>query len=113
MSIQAHEKRFSFTQYTSAGIFRFVENGFRSDEDVYAGGISADEQAARVEARKARWELIVASMDIMLGSNTRTCWRNAQEYADAHPRPHNAHDNEVEKDGVEEDGDAGNVSLAL
>jgi hypothetical protein len=54
-SIQAHEKRFSFTQYTSAGIFRFVENGFRSDEDVYAGGISADEQAARVEARKARW----------------------------------------------------------
>jgi hypothetical protein len=53
-SIQAHEKRFSFTQYTSAIIFRFVENGFRSDEDVYAGGISADEQAACVEARKAR-----------------------------------------------------------
>jgi hypothetical protein len=37
----------------------------------------------------------------------------AQEYADAHPRAHDAHDKEVEKDGVEEDGDAGNVSLAL
>jgi hypothetical protein len=54
-SIQPHEKRFSFTQYTSAGIFRFVENGFRSDEDVNTAGISLEEQAERVEARKARW----------------------------------------------------------
>ncbi|KAJ7318373.1 hypothetical protein DFH08DRAFT_971437 [Mycena albidolilacea] len=37
----------------------------------------------------------------------------AQEYADVHPRAHDANDKEVEKDGVEEDGDAGNVSLAL
>ncbi|KAJ7811810.1 hypothetical protein B0H14DRAFT_2378080, partial [Mycena olivaceomarginata] len=29
-SIQAHEKRFSFMQYTSAGIFRFVDNGFKA-----------------------------------------------------------------------------------
>ncbi|KAJ7671113.1 hypothetical protein B0H14DRAFT_2424376, partial [Mycena olivaceomarginata] len=54
-SIQPHEKRFSFTQYTGAGIFRFVDNGFRSDEDVNAAGLSLDEQAARVEARKKRW----------------------------------------------------------
>jgi hypothetical protein len=54
-SIQAHEKRFSFTQYTSAGIFRFVDNGFKSDQLVNDLGVSVAEQAARLEARKTRW----------------------------------------------------------
>jgi hypothetical protein len=54
-SIQAHEKRFSFTQYTAAGIFRFVDNGFRSDITINASGLSAAEQAERVESRKRRW----------------------------------------------------------
>ncbi|KAJ7661215.1 hypothetical protein B0H14DRAFT_3102670 [Mycena olivaceomarginata] len=54
-SIQLHEKRFSFTQYTAAGIFRFIDNGFKSDEEVKVGGISEAEKAARLEARKTRW----------------------------------------------------------
>ncbi|KAJ7818597.1 hypothetical protein B0H14DRAFT_2373062, partial [Mycena olivaceomarginata] len=54
-SIQAHETRFSFTQYTSAGIFRFVDNGFKSDQLVNDLGISAAERAERLEARKTRW----------------------------------------------------------
>ncbi|KAJ7300380.1 hypothetical protein DFH08DRAFT_978162 [Mycena albidolilacea] len=54
-SIGSHEKRFSFTQYTPAGIFRFVDNGFRSEEEVNSTEMSAEERAARVEARKTRW----------------------------------------------------------
>jgi hypothetical protein len=54
-SIQPHEKQFSFTQYTSAGIIRFVDNGFRSDENVNTAGLSPEEQAEQVEARKTRW----------------------------------------------------------
>ncbi|KAK7061180.1 hypothetical protein R3P38DRAFT_3166156 [Favolaschia claudopus] len=54
-SIQPHEKRFSFTQYTAAGIFRFVDNGFRSDVSVEASKMTDAEQAERVEKRKKRW----------------------------------------------------------
>ncbi|KAJ6537124.1 hypothetical protein B0H19DRAFT_962418, partial [Mycena capillaripes] len=31
VAVQQGEKRFSFTQYTSAGVFRFVNNGFKTD----------------------------------------------------------------------------------
>lgn len=31
ISIQQDEKRFSITQYTSAGIFRFINNGFKTN----------------------------------------------------------------------------------
>jgi hypothetical protein len=54
-SIGPHEKRFSFTQYTPAGVFRFVDNGFRSEEEVNSTEMSAEERGARVEARKIRW----------------------------------------------------------
>ncbi|KAJ7017385.1 hypothetical protein C8F04DRAFT_1279588 [Mycena alexandri] len=40
VAIQQGEKRYSFTQFTSAGIFRFVENGFRSDREVNEGSLS-------------------------------------------------------------------------
>ncbi|KAK7050378.1 hypothetical protein R3P38DRAFT_2391354, partial [Favolaschia claudopus] len=53
-SIQPHEKRFSFTQYTAAGIFRFVDNDFRSDVSVEASSMTDAERAERVEARKRR-----------------------------------------------------------
>ncbi|KAJ7672955.1 hypothetical protein B0H14DRAFT_2394264, partial [Mycena olivaceomarginata] len=54
-SIQPHEKRFSFTQYTPAGIFRFVANGFRSDVDVNASVMTDAERVAREDARRNRW----------------------------------------------------------
>ncbi|KAF7350105.1 hypothetical protein MVEN_01312600 [Mycena venus] len=53
--VQAHKKRFSFTQYTTASIFRFVDNGFRSEVAVNASGLLAAQQAERVEARKRHW----------------------------------------------------------
>ncbi|KAJ7019713.1 hypothetical protein C8F04DRAFT_975332, partial [Mycena alexandri] len=55
VAIQQGEKRYSFTQFTSAGIFRFVENGFRSDREVNEGSLSAEEKAARVKTRIDRW----------------------------------------------------------
>jgi hypothetical protein len=55
MSIQEGETRYSFTQYTAAGIFRYVYNRFRTEKSVNAGAMSAAEKARRVEDRKNRW----------------------------------------------------------
>ncbi|KAJ6448676.1 hypothetical protein C8R47DRAFT_1204880 [Mycena vitilis] len=34
--IAPHEHRYSFTQYTAGGLFRWVEHGFKSEEDYFA-----------------------------------------------------------------------------
>ncbi|KAF8142233.1 hypothetical protein K438DRAFT_1911284 [Mycena galopus ATCC 62051] len=52
-SIQALEKIFSFTPYTTAGIFREVK--------VNAGGLTEAQKAARLKARKRHW---VEGLDI-------------------------------------------------
>ncbi|KAJ7842739.1 hypothetical protein B0H13DRAFT_1648729 [Mycena leptocephala] len=54
-SIQQGEKRFSFTQFTAAGIFHFVDNGFKTERSINESGLSAAEKAQRVEERKHRW----------------------------------------------------------
>ncbi|KAF8177101.1 hypothetical protein K438DRAFT_1908613 [Mycena galopus ATCC 62051] len=54
-SIQAHKKCFSFTQYSAAGIFRFVDNGFHSDAEVNTGRLTEAEKAACIDARKRHW----------------------------------------------------------
>ncbi|KAJ7633329.1 hypothetical protein DFH06DRAFT_1004397 [Mycena polygramma] len=54
-SIQSNEKRFSFTQFTAAGIFRFVDNGFKTDRTINESGMSGAERAQRAEARRNRW----------------------------------------------------------
>ncbi|KAJ7764441.1 hypothetical protein B0H14DRAFT_2403378 [Mycena olivaceomarginata] len=54
-SIQKGEKHFSFTQYTAAGIFCFVDNGFKTDCSINESGLSAAEKAQHVEERKNRW----------------------------------------------------------
>ncbi|KAJ7823927.1 hypothetical protein B0H13DRAFT_2305803 [Mycena leptocephala] len=54
-SIQPGETRFSFTQFTAAGIFRFVDNDFHTDRSVVEAGLTAAEKTARLEARKTRW----------------------------------------------------------
>jgi hypothetical protein len=46
---------FSFTQYTAAGIFRFVNNRFRNDVSVNESGLTAAEQQEQIEARRTRW----------------------------------------------------------
>lgn len=55
VSIQQGERRFSFTQYTAAGIFRFVANGFRTDRSVKEEGMTAAQKSERAEQRRNRW----------------------------------------------------------
>ncbi|KAJ7482921.1 hypothetical protein B0H11DRAFT_1723647 [Mycena galericulata] len=54
VAIQQGEKRFSFTQFTAAGIFRFVGNGFRTEKQVN-GEMTAADQARRAEERRSRF----------------------------------------------------------
>ncbi|KAJ6514875.1 hypothetical protein C8R47DRAFT_1063654 [Mycena vitilis] len=54
VSIQQGETRYSFTQYTAAGIFRYVYNGFRTDKSMKTG-LSKAEKARRARDREARW----------------------------------------------------------
>ncbi|KAJ7151900.1 hypothetical protein C8R43DRAFT_886530 [Mycena crocata] len=53
--IRAHEHRQSFTQYTAGGLFRWVRNGFKTDE-IFEMEASAAEMAAREAERETRWE---------------------------------------------------------
>ncbi|KAJ7309166.1 hypothetical protein DFH08DRAFT_719429, partial [Mycena albidolilacea] len=53
--IQAHERRSSFVQYTAAGLFRWVRNGFMTDED-FDLSASKEEQAKRGAEHGRRWE---------------------------------------------------------
>ncbi|KAJ7485479.1 hypothetical protein FB451DRAFT_977196, partial [Mycena latifolia] len=55
VSIQQGEKRFSFTQFTAAGIFRFVHNGFRTDKQIHRSKLSPAARQERVRARAERW----------------------------------------------------------
>ncbi|KAJ7164846.1 hypothetical protein C8R43DRAFT_1122726 [Mycena crocata] len=54
--IQPGESRYSFTQFTAAGLFRWVDNGFKSDTTVASdirGDVDVQEDRAR--ARQSRW----------------------------------------------------------
>jgi hypothetical protein len=53
--IRAHEHRCSFTQYTAGGLFRWVRNGFKTDEDFHLTA-SVAEKAEREAESKGRWE---------------------------------------------------------
>ncbi|KAJ6549601.1 hypothetical protein DFH09DRAFT_1320076 [Mycena vulgaris] len=53
--IRAHETRASFTQYSAGGLFRWVRNGFKTDEH-YALTMSDEEKAARDLEDAGRWE---------------------------------------------------------
>lgn len=53
-AVQEGEKRFSFTQYTAGGLFRWVEHGFRS-ETSYKRDLSPSEKASEDERMKERW----------------------------------------------------------
>jgi hypothetical protein len=55
VAIQQGETRYSFTQYTAAGIFRYVYNGFRTDEEMELKKMSDEERAQREADRKTRW----------------------------------------------------------
>ncbi|KAJ6544872.1 hypothetical protein DFH09DRAFT_1249300 [Mycena vulgaris] len=52
--VAQHEQRFSFTQYTTGGLFRWVRNSFRTDK-VFVKSVMKGEQMCAKEAEK-RWE---------------------------------------------------------
>ncbi|KAJ7683505.1 hypothetical protein B0H14DRAFT_2422399, partial [Mycena olivaceomarginata] len=53
--IRSHETRSSFTQYTAGGLFRWVRNGFRTNED-FENGTSVAEKALRAAEAETWWE---------------------------------------------------------
>ncbi|KAJ7134937.1 hypothetical protein C8R43DRAFT_894619 [Mycena crocata] len=52
--IHANEHRESFTQYTAGGLFRWVRNGFRTDE-AFEMSATVEEKREREEETKERW----------------------------------------------------------
>ncbi|KAJ7678317.1 hypothetical protein DFH06DRAFT_1423071 [Mycena polygramma] len=57
--VRSHEIRFSFTQYTAGGLFRWIRNGFKTDED-FAATATWEEKRERAAESKTRWEKGVA-----------------------------------------------------
>ncbi|KAJ7081481.1 hypothetical protein C8R43DRAFT_909858, partial [Mycena crocata] len=56
VKIGVNETRFSFTQFTPAGIFRWVYNGFRTDKDVNSSSCTTEElRQRRARDRAERW----------------------------------------------------------
>ncbi|KAJ7431293.1 hypothetical protein B0H11DRAFT_2262169 [Mycena galericulata] len=55
VSIQQGEKRFSFTQYTAAGIFRFVYNGFKTEKTIDESQLPKAERVRRAQDRADHW----------------------------------------------------------
>jgi len=53
-TISVDERRYSFTQYTAGGLFRWVENGFMRSEDFYPS-LSPDELLKQCEKDANRW----------------------------------------------------------
>ncbi|KAF8177172.1 hypothetical protein K438DRAFT_1770269 [Mycena galopus ATCC 62051] len=53
--IRAHEQHTSFMQYTAGGLFRWVRNGFKTDEAWFAT-VSGPEKAERAAEEKVQWE---------------------------------------------------------
>ena len=50
-SIQEHERRYSFTQFTSGGIFRWVDYGFQKADVYFVSLCEEEQQAAAQEGR--------------------------------------------------------------
>jgi hypothetical protein len=53
--VQLHEKHFSFVQYTAGGLFRWIHNGYMTDEDFLKNSMMV-EKASREKAVETRWE---------------------------------------------------------
>ncbi|KAJ7081092.1 hypothetical protein C8R43DRAFT_965632 [Mycena crocata] len=62
--IHAHEHRCSFVQYSAGGLFRWVRNGFKTDEDFEASA-SAVDLAARETEKEGRWQQGMAMFSVI------------------------------------------------
>ena len=52
--IQKGEERYSFTQYTAGGLFRWVDHGFQK-EDEYCSSLLKEGAIEEEEAMRRRW----------------------------------------------------------
>ncbi len=55
-AIAPGERRYSFTQYMSGGLFRWVEYGFQMAEDYWAS-LESDDLETALTAREERWRM--------------------------------------------------------
>jgi hypothetical protein len=53
--VQAGDSRVSFTQYCAGGLFRYVDNGFRTEAELAAANPGA--YARMLEMKKTRWQI--------------------------------------------------------
>ncbi|KAJ7306957.1 hypothetical protein DFH08DRAFT_918537 [Mycena albidolilacea] len=53
--VQPHEKRFSFVQYTAGGLFRWIHNGYMTDED-FLKKLTMESREAQDAEAETRWE---------------------------------------------------------
>lgn len=53
-AIQPGETRYSFTQYTAGGIFRWIEHGFRKTSECYTS-LTTEEKAVQERHGEERW----------------------------------------------------------
>jgi hypothetical protein len=54
-AIQKGEERYSFTQYTAGGLFRWVDHGFQKEGEYYSS-LSKGEATEEEGAMQHRWE---------------------------------------------------------
>ncbi|KAF8157348.1 hypothetical protein K438DRAFT_1861737 [Mycena galopus ATCC 62051] len=52
--VQDHEERVSFTQFTAGGLFRFIDNGFQTQDELAAADPA--EHARLMALKETRWE---------------------------------------------------------
>jgi hypothetical protein len=56
VAIQKGEERYSFTQYTAGGLFRWVDHGFQKEGRYYAG-LSEGQRVEEEEVMRRRWSM--------------------------------------------------------
>jgi hypothetical protein len=54
-TIQTGEVRASFTQYAAGGLFRYVDNGFQTQDELQAS-VSEEEFRAKMKRKETRWK---------------------------------------------------------
>ncbi|KAJ7129038.1 hypothetical protein C8R43DRAFT_1090181 [Mycena crocata] len=64
VAIRTHEHRCSFTQYSAGGLFRWIRNGFQTDE-AFEFSASMEEKAAREAEKEGRWERGVGMFTVL------------------------------------------------
>jgi hypothetical protein len=55
VAVSSHETRYSFTQYTAGGLFRWVEQGFQKTKDFY-DSLSDEEREVQQVKDGGRWK---------------------------------------------------------